>query len=53
MNQPYYLWSVPGVLIGVGIGQYWNQRLPVERFNRMLSAMVIVLGFMLVQRFVF
>lgn len=48
-----YLWSVPGVLIGVGIGQYWNQRLPVERFNRMLSAMVILLGFMLIQRFIF
>lgn len=48
-----YLWSVPGVLVAVGIGQYWNQRLPVERFNRILSAMVLLLGVMLVQRFIF
>ena len=44
-----YLWSLPGIFAGVGIGHYLHQRISPERFNGFLSALLIGLGVMLLQ----
>jgi len=36
--------SLPLVLVAVGLGQYLNQRLPTERFNQLLSVLLVALG---------
>ncbi len=42
-----YLWSIPGILAGVGIGRYLNQRISPRRFKHLISMLLIALGIML------
>ncbi|MGD1908794.1 MAG: sulfite exporter TauE/SafE family protein [Leptolyngbyaceae cyanobacterium] len=39
--------SLPGILIAIGLGGWCNQNLPIERFQVLLSVLLIVLGAML------
>jgi len=42
-----YVWSLPSILAGIGIGRYLNQRIPAQRFNKLISTLLIALGVML------
>lgn len=42
-----YLVSLPGILVAIAIGGWINQRLPIERFQKLLSGLLITLGALL------
>lgn len=39
--------SLPGILVAIAIGGWINHRLPIERFQSLLSGLLIILGIML------
>ncbi|MEM6837949.1 MAG: sulfite exporter TauE/SafE family protein [Cyanobacteria bacterium P01_C01_bin.120] len=39
--------SLPGILLAIAIGSWFNQRLPTESFQSLLSGLLILLGVML------
>ncbi|MDB9524975.1 sulfite exporter TauE/SafE family protein [Oscillatoria sp. CS-180] len=39
--------SLPGILAAIAIGGWINQRLPIERFQSLLSGLLVVLGILL------
>ncbi len=42
-----YVWSIPGIVAGVSIGRYLNQRISTRRFKGLISMLLIALGVML------
>ncbi len=42
-----YAWSLPGILVAIAIGGWINHRLPTERFQALLSVLLLGLGAML------
>lgn len=43
----YYSLSVPGILASIAIGSWINHRLTVERFQSLLSVILVILGILL------
>lgn len=43
-----YLWCLPGIIGGVGLGHYVNQKFSPQRFEKLLLGLLIGLGLMLI-----
>ncbi len=44
----YFLWSLPGMALGIGLGRALNRRIRSDRFARLLYAGLVLLGTILI-----